>query len=54
MKLKKCKTDNIYTLREICEKCGQKTSDAHYKFIKFFNKDLPSETKPKSFAESLI
>lgn len=35
MKLKKCKIDNLYTLKDICEKCGEKTSDAHYKFIKF-------------------
>ncbi len=35
MKLRKCKVDNLYTLKDICEKCGGKTSDAHYKFIKF-------------------
>lgn len=32
-KLKKCRSCNIYTLQEICKKCGNKTSDAHYKFI---------------------
>ncbi|RLG11714.1 ribosome biogenesis protein [Candidatus Pacearchaeota archaeon] len=34
MNLKKCKTCNNYTLKEICPKCNKKTSDAHYKFIK--------------------
>jgi len=35
MKLKKCKECYIYTLNEKCPKCKNKTSDAHYKFIKF-------------------
>ena len=34
MKLKKCKDCNSYTLKDICEKCNKKTTDAHYKFIK--------------------
>jgi len=34
MKLKKCKSCKTYTLKEICKKCKEKTSDAHYKFIK--------------------
>lgn len=34
MKLKKCRECKSYTLKEICDKCGKKTFDAHYKFIK--------------------
>ncbi len=34
MRLKKCKTCNSYTLKEKCETCKNKTSDAHYKYIK--------------------
>ncbi len=37
MKLKKCKACKTYTLKEICPKCKQKTSDAHYKFVKIKN-----------------
>jgi len=37
MKLKKCKTCNKYTLKEICSKCNKKTSDAHYKFVRVRN-----------------
>lgn len=33
-KLKKCKTCNIYTLKDECPKCKKETSSAHYKFIK--------------------
>lgn len=33
MKLKKCKKCKIYTLKDKCSKCDEKTSDAHYKFI---------------------
>ncbi|MBI2003854.1 hypothetical protein HYS72_00110 [Candidatus Pacearchaeota archaeon] len=32
MKLKLCKSCNLYTLKENCSKCNSKTSDAHYKF----------------------
>ncbi|MDP2672505.1 MAG: nucleolar RNA-binding Nop10p family protein [Nanoarchaeota archaeon] len=39
MKLKICKSCNIYTLKENCSKCNFKTSDAHYKFIKI--RDVP-------------
>ena len=39
MKLKKCKTCGAYTLREVCKKCGEKTNDAHYKFLHL--KDAP-------------
>ncbi|HIH52403.1 hypothetical protein COT60_00200 [Candidatus Pacearchaeota archaeon CG09_land_8_20_14_0_10_30_9] len=35
MKLKKCKECKKYTLKEVCETCKEKTSEAHYKFIKF-------------------
>ncbi len=45
MNLKKCKTDNLYTLKEICEKCGNKTSDAHYKFIKFMKENNFTDDK---------
>lgn len=38
MLLKKCKSCFEYTLKEKC-KCGEKSSDAHYKFIKV--KDAP-------------
>jgi rRNA maturation protein Nop10 len=33
-KLKKCESCKIYTLKEKCPECGQKTKDAHYKFVK--------------------
>ena len=42
MKLKKCKQCNFYTLKENCLKCKEKSSEAHYKFIKI--RDVP---KPK-------
>lgn len=32
MKLKKCNSCKKYTLKNICENCKKKTSDAHYKF----------------------
>ncbi len=35
MNLKKCKFCKNYTLKESCQKCKEKTSNAHYKFIKF-------------------
>ena len=38
MKLKKCKKCGEYTLEEEC-KCGEKSSDAHYKFLKI--RDAP-------------
>jgi hypothetical protein len=38
MKLRKCKKCGKYTLKEECA-CGEKTSDAHYKFLKV--KDAP-------------
>ena len=34
MKLRKCKKCKKYTLKDKCPKCDEKTSDAHYKFIK--------------------
>ncbi len=43
MKLKLCKSCKTYTLKENCQKCNSKTSDAHYKFIKI--RDV-SERKP--------
>ncbi|MFH1311164.1 MAG: nucleolar RNA-binding Nop10p family protein [Nanoarchaeota archaeon] len=42
MKLKKCKQCKAYTLEEKCPKCSNKTSDAHYKFIKI---KMPAEEK---------
>ena len=33
MKLKKCKICKTYNLNSICI-CGEKTKEAHYKFIK--------------------
>jgi rRNA maturation protein Nop10 len=38
MILRKCKSCNKYTLNEKC-KCGEKSSDAHYKFLKI--RDAP-------------
>ena len=38
MKLKKCSVCKKYSLAEKCP-CGEKTSDAHYKFIKI--RDAP-------------
>ncbi len=40
MKLKKCSYCNSYTLKTDCPKCGKKTSDAHYKFIKIRDERL--------------
>lgn len=34
MNLKKCKKCKEYTFGEICKKCGEKTTEAHYKFVK--------------------
>jgi len=34
MKLKKCQACEIYTLKNNCQKCSEKTADAHYKFVK--------------------
>ncbi len=34
MKLRKCHVCNIYTIEERCPRCDDKTSEAHYKFIK--------------------
>ncbi|MEK6817501.1 MAG: nucleolar RNA-binding Nop10p family protein [Nanoarchaeota archaeon] len=45
MKLKKCKSCEVYTLKENCSKCNSKTSDAHYKFVKV--KDILKELKPQ-------
>lgn len=41
MKLRKCRICNTYTLQENCPKCKNKTSDAHYKFIKI--RDAPKD-----------
>lgn len=41
MKLSKCKNCNMYTLKETCQKCKEKSVLAHYKFIKI--KDVKSE-----------
>ena len=40
MKLKKCSKciPIAYTLKEKCQKCENKTIDAHYKFKKFYDK----------------
>jgi hypothetical protein len=45
MKLKKCKTCKTYTLKNNCKKCNEKSSDAHYKFIKI--KDAPKSDPNK-------
>ncbi|MBI2449489.1 hypothetical protein HYV49_04295 [Candidatus Pacearchaeota archaeon] len=34
MKLKKCKKCNIYTLKDECPQCKEKSTLAGYKFIK--------------------
>lgn len=39
MKLKKCKKCGSYSIKETCEKCSEKNSDAHYKFIQI--RDAP-------------
>ena len=39
MKLKKCSNCNIYTMKDFCPKCNEKTKDAHYKFLKI--RDAP-------------
>jgi len=43
MKLKKCPTCSIYTLKDSCPKCNKKSKDAHYKFVKIRN--APSSKK---------
>lgn len=47
MKLRKCKICKSYTLKEVCDKCKGKTSDAHYKFIKVRSQEN-QETKVKN------
>ena len=37
MKLCKCPSCKTYSIKEICPKCNSKTTDAHYKFLKFWN-----------------
>lgn len=37
MKIKKCRDCKLYTLKEICNNCGKKVQEAHYKFIKIKN-----------------
>lgn len=34
MKLKKCKSCKLYTLKDFCKNCKEKTADAHYKFVR--------------------
>lgn len=43
MKLKTCKKhpEKVYSLKESCPICNEKTEDAHYKFIKV--KDAPKD-----------
>ena len=33
MKLKKCDSCKIYTLKDNCPKCSSETKSAHYKFL---------------------
>jgi len=33
-KLRKCPLCKTYTLKEICEKCGKKTEQAGYKYVR--------------------
>jgi rRNA maturation protein Nop10 len=37
--LKKCKECKIYTFKEECPKCLNKTTDAHYKYREKFIRD---------------
>jgi len=46
-KLKKCSHCNLYTLKEACPECKNKTQEAHYKFIKI--RDAPKESDKKVF-----
>jgi rRNA maturation protein Nop10 len=41
--LKKCNKCSKYTLKEYCKICGEKTKDAHYKFIRL--KDVKENLK---------
>jgi RNA polymerase subunit RPABC4/transcription elongation factor Spt4 len=50
MKLKKCPKCNIYTLKEICSKCGSKTKEVHYKFIKI--KDAPKSSDSRKIRKN--
>jgi len=43
MKLKKCPLCKSYTLKDVCPKCGNKTSPAHYKFVKIPDVKNPIE-----------
>jgi len=44
-KLRECNSCKICTLKENCPKCKQKTSDAHYKFVRI--KSFESNEKIK-------
>ncbi|HLA22992.1 MAG TPA: nucleolar RNA-binding Nop10p family protein [Candidatus Nanoarchaeia archaeon] len=46
--LKKCASCKTYTLSEECKKCGEKTSDAHYKFRERFLKSSEHNNKSSS------
>ena len=41
-KLRKCSNCGKYTLKDSCGKCGKKTVDAHYKFVKV--RDAPKDS----------
>ncbi len=40
MKLRKCKKCGSYTLKNLCQNCKEKTSDAHYKFLNLKKQNL--------------
>lgn len=42
MKLRKCNKCQTYTLNDVCDKCNEKSADAHYKFVKI--RDAPKST----------
>ncbi|MBS3071344.1 hypothetical protein J4407_03550 [Candidatus Pacearchaeota archaeon] len=46
MKLRKCQNCKTYTLKDSCPKCDSKTSNAHYKFLKFFERKLENYSVP--------
>ncbi|MDP3986704.1 MAG: nucleolar RNA-binding Nop10p family protein [Nanoarchaeota archaeon] len=46
--LKKCPNCKKYTLKESCTKCKKETSDAHYKFIKIYEKKIKLTTEQRS------
>lgn len=44
MKLKKCE-EHGYTLKDECLSCGEKSKDAHYKFLKIRSANIKQDER---------